>query len=220
MKINERLKLVASFVEENSNVIDVGCDHALLDIYLSLNLKKIRVVASDLKSGPLASAKQNISRYNLENKIEVRLGDGIDTIDDYIDTVIISGMGGLTIIGILKYKRHLLKNVDTIILSPNNEVAKVRKEITRLGYYIEDESLIEEKKQIYQVIKFKKGKRYYRRIELDLGPILIKKKSKLFLTYLQKEKTRIINLLNILPKKYFERRFELKRELKEIDKIL
>ncbi|MCI8568129.1 MAG: SAM-dependent methyltransferase, partial [Bacilli bacterium] len=37
MKINERLKLVASFVEENSNVIDVGCDHALLDIYLFLN---------------------------------------------------------------------------------------------------------------------------------------------------------------------------------------
>ena len=34
MKINERLKRVASYVDDNSYIIDVGCDHALLDIYL------------------------------------------------------------------------------------------------------------------------------------------------------------------------------------------
>ena len=129
-------------------------------------------------------------------------------------------MGGLTIIGILKYKKYLLKNVDTIILSPNNEVFKTRKEITKLGYFIEDEELIEEKKQIYHVIKFKKGKKYYTKNDFVLGPILKSKKSKTFITYLTKEKESLEKLLKILPKKYFKRRNKLKRELKEIKKVL
>lgn len=220
MKINERLKLVASFVEENSNVIDVGCDHALLDIYLFLNRKKIKVVASDIKEGPLKIARLNLEKYHLQDKIEVRLGNGIDTIDDTIDTIVISGMGGLNMIGILKYKKADLKHVNTIILSPNNEVALLRREIVKLGYYIDDEELLEEKKQIYPVIKFKKGKKYYRRRELALGPVLLQKKSKLFVTYLEKERKKIINLLDILPKKYLKRRYQLKRELKEINKSL
>lgn len=220
MKINERLKLVASFVEENSNVIDVGCDHALLDIYLFLNRKKIRVVASDIKEGPLKIAQSNIEKYNLKDHIEVRLGNGIDTIDDKIDTIVISGMGGLNMIGILKYQPDKLKQVNTIILSPNNEVSSIRREIVKLGYYIEDEEVLDEKNQIYHVIKFKKGKKHYSKQELDLGPILLQKKSKLFMTYLEKERTKIIKLLNILPKKYLKRRYQLKRELKEINKNL
>lgn len=220
MKINERLKLVASFVEENSNVIDVGCDHALLDIYLFLNRKKIRVVASDIKEGPLKIAQSNIEKYNLKDHIEVRLGNGIDTIDDKIDTIVISGMGGLNMIGILKYQTDRLKQVNTIILSPNNEVSSLRREIVKLGYYIEDEEVLDEKNQIYHVIKFKKGKKHYSKQELDLGPILLQKKNKLFMTYLEKERTKIIKLLNILPKKYLKRRYQLKRELKEINKNL
>lgn len=220
MKINERLKLVSSFVEENSNVIDVGCDHALLDIYLYKSRQNIRVVASDIKEEPLEIARKNIQKYNLQDKIEVRLGNGIDTIDETVDTIVISGMGGLTMIGILKYKQDDLKHVDTIILSPNNEIAKVRREITKLGYYIDDEDLIEEKKQIYQVIKFKKGRKHYHKTELELGPILLKKKSKLFITYLEREREKQTKLLNILPKKYLRRRLELKRGLKEINKYL
>ena len=42
MKISNRLKLIASFVDDDSKVIDVGCDHALLDIFLVLNKKNIK----------------------------------------------------------------------------------------------------------------------------------------------------------------------------------
>ena len=34
MKINSRLKKIGDLVEANSFCLDVGCDHALLDIYL------------------------------------------------------------------------------------------------------------------------------------------------------------------------------------------
>ena len=40
-KISKRLELIASFIPENSKVIDIGCDHGLLDIYLYQNKKGI-----------------------------------------------------------------------------------------------------------------------------------------------------------------------------------
>ena len=37
IKISKRLEAISSLVPINSNVIDIGCDHALLDIYLYQN---------------------------------------------------------------------------------------------------------------------------------------------------------------------------------------
>ena len=39
MNISNRLKTIADMIDSNYHVIDVGCDHALLDIYLTLNKK-------------------------------------------------------------------------------------------------------------------------------------------------------------------------------------
>ena len=49
MKINNRLRSVASLVSCNTSIIDVGCDHALLSIYLYLNKENVKVIASDIK---------------------------------------------------------------------------------------------------------------------------------------------------------------------------
>ena len=219
VKINKRLETVASLVEENSKIIDVGCDHALLDIYLVEVGKCNRLIASDNKSGPLENAKENIKKYNLENKIKTKLGNGVETIEDDIDTIIISGMGGLNIIGILKYKKNLYKNVNTLILSPNSDTEKVRKEICKLGFYISDEKLVKDKNIIYPVIRFKRGRKHYSRKELLFGPILLDKKESLFSEYINNQRMAKENLLSILPKKYFERRFELKKELRLINKL-
>ena len=78
MKINNRLKKIGDLVEANSFCLDIGCDHALLDIYLAKQNKNIKAIASDIKEGPLQQAKNNIKREHLENKIETRLGDGLN----------------------------------------------------------------------------------------------------------------------------------------------
>ena len=39
-KLSKRLEVVASFVNDNSKVIDIGCDHGLLSIYLVNKYKK------------------------------------------------------------------------------------------------------------------------------------------------------------------------------------
>ena len=219
VKINDRLKSVASLVEDNSKVIDIGCDHALLSIYLVENKKIDRVIASDNKQGPLEGAKENVKKYKVSDKVSVKLGDGIEPLEDDIDTIVISGMGGMNIVGILKYKPWLLKSIKSIILSPNTDTDFVRREICKLGYYIDDELLVKDR-FIYPVIRFKKGKKHYKKIEYILGPILLEKKDKIFIEYLNYIKETKKNILEILPKKYILKRIILKKELKEINKLI
>ena len=50
MKINNRLKTISNYIEDNSNIIDVGCDHSLLGIYLCLNKNNIKDLNQNLKT--------------------------------------------------------------------------------------------------------------------------------------------------------------------------
>ena len=142
MKINERLKRVASFVDDNSYIIDVGCDHALLDIYLVKNKKNIKALASDINEGPLKYAIKNIEKYNLSDKIKTSLANGISKINSNIDTIIISGMGTSSILDIIFSDKSKLSNIKKIIISSNNNWYLLRKTFMDNGYSILDEDII------------------------------------------------------------------------------
>lgn len=217
MKINDRLKKIGDLVDANSFCLDIGCDHAFLDIYLVKKNKNIKAIASDIAEGPVKQAKDNIKREGLEESIEVRLGNGLDTYTDEVDTIIISGMGGRNMIGIFKKNIKVLKNIDTIILSPNNYQIDVKKFLVKNGFYIDDEELVKDKKFIYQIIKFKKGKRHYSKKEYFFGPVLLQKKGTLFEEYYKREKLSREILISILPKNYRYKKFITKREIKMID---
>ncbi len=220
MKINDRLKKIGDLVEANSFCLDVGCDHALLDIYLVKQNKNIKAIASDIKEGPLEQARLNIAREKLTDKIELRLGSGLNTYSSEVNTVIISGMGGRNIIGILKNNLKITKKIDTFILSPNNYIEDVKRFCTKIGFYIENEELVKDKKYIYQIIIFKKGKKRYNKKELFIGPILLQKKNNLFYEYYKRElKSREI-LLDILPKNFYLKRLQTKKEINYLKDVL
>lgn len=220
MKINDRLKHIGDLVEANSFCLDIGCDHAFLDIYLVKQNKNIKAIASDIAEGPVKQARENIKREGLEDIIEVRLGNGLDTYSDEVNTVIIAGMGGRNMIGIFKNNMKVLKKIDTIIVSPNNYQIDVKKFLTKNGFYIDDEELVKEKKFIYQIIKFKRGRKHYTRREFFFGPVLLKKKDNLFEEYYKREKLSREILISILPKNYRYKKFITKREIKMIEKEL
>ena len=213
-------------VDPYSSFLDIGCDHAFLDIYLArkkeMDFKKI--VASDNKEGPLEQAKKNLEKYQLQQNIELRLGDGLDVYTTDIDTVIISGMGGRNMIGIFKKNLEYLKTIETIILSPNNYQSDVKKFLVKMGYFIKDEVFIKEGKFIYQILKFVKGKKRYTSREYFFGPILLTKKDANFRDYYQRElKSREI-LLALLPKNYYFKKRKVKKEMilikDELEKML
>ena len=167
IKISKRLEAISSLIPNNSKVIDIGCDHGLLGIYLLEKKISTKVIASDINENALKNAKKNIRKSKLENTIETRLGNGLDTLkeSDNIDTIIISGMGAHTAIGILKNNLNKLKKINTIIVQSNTKIEFLRKELTKLNYLIADEILIEDNKKTYTIIKFIKGKQKYTKKE-------------------------------------------------------
>ena len=218
MKISNRLKLVASFVDDNSHVIDVGCDHALLSIFLVKNKNNVKVIASDVNERPLQSARKNIKLYDLEDKIEIKLGDGIKTISEKTDTIIISGLGGETIIDILKDDISKLKNIKTIIVSPHSDVYQVRKEITSLGFKIIDEIFTYDQHKPYQIIKFVKGHDSYTDNELYFGPIILKNKNEYFYKYYQELHNKNKKILENIPEENINIRNKIINEIERLDR--
>lgn len=216
MKINARLKKIGDLVEANSFCLDVGCDHALLDIYLIHRDKNIITIASDIAAGPLDQAKKNIEREHLEDVIETRLGPGLSTYTQEVNTIIISGMGGRNIIGICKDNLNILKKINTLIISPNNYQEDVKKYLCKHGFYISNEEFVKDKKFIYQIIILKRGKKKYTKKEYFFGPIFLEKKGPLFREYYDRElKTREI-LISMLPNNYRLKKYKLKKEIKMI----
>ena len=216
MKINARLKTIGDLVEKDSICLDVGCDHALLDIYLVHRKANIKTIASDIAQGPLEQAKKNIEREHLEDVIETRLGSGLETYTDEINTIIISGMGGRNIIGIFKDNIKKLNKVETLIISPNNYQEDVKRCLCKHGFYIQNEEFVKDKKFIYQIIIFKKGKKRYSKKEYFFGPIFLEKKGPLFREYYERElKSREI-LISLLPKNFKLKKYQAKKEIKMI----
>lgn len=216
IKLSPRLKQVADFTEENSNIIDIGCDHGLTSIHIMQTKKNVSIIASDINQNALNNAIKNIKKYNLENKISTILSNGLDKIDTKnIDTIIVSGMGAHTIIGILRSNIKKLKKINTLIIQSNNDIEFLRKRITELNYYIEDEELVKEKKFIYTIIKFKKGHKKYTKKQLYFGPILLKKNNKLFQEKNKIDLEKLKLLYKLIPKTHYQLKlktyFKIKR---------
>ncbi len=210
INISKRLLKIASMVDKKSRIIDVGCDHALLDIYLSLNGLEGKIIASDITIGAVNQAKKNVSLYKTSN-VEVRKGDGLSTIkkSDNINTIIMSGLGNQKIISILKENKNILKNVNTIIIQSNTGYNMIRKELNDMGYYVDDECLVKDRGIIYVIIKFKKGKIIHSKKELYFGPVLLKNKNVLFKELIRNEINKNKEIINKLPNKRIIRKLKL-----------
>ena len=213
--LSKRLKEIANYIPDNVKMVDIGCDHALLDIYLQKERKNIKIIASDVNENALNQAKNNIKKYNLEKVIETRLSNGLDNISkDEIDTIVISGMGAHTIIGILHMNLKKLENVNNIIVQSNNHIDFLRKKIVELNYCIESETLVKDNGIIYTIIAFKKGKKKYKKKELYFGPYLLKEKNHLFIEKNTLDLEKLNHLLNVVPKNHYLHRLKIKNKIK------
>ncbi|MCL1945497.1 MAG: class I SAM-dependent methyltransferase [Firmicutes bacterium] len=128
MNISKRLTVIANLITMGGIVIDVGCDHGLLCQYLLLNNLATSCIACDISNDCLDKVP------NLYN-IDKRLGDGLSVLDsvEKVHTIVVAGMGGITIDRILRnYFERLIENkVEVeqieIVLSPQSRVDIVRK---------------------------------------------------------------------------------------------
>lgn len=223
INISNRLKTIGDFTINNSKIVDVGCDHGLLSIYIVKKHNKVKIIASDINQKPLDSAIENIKKYNLEKQIKTRISDGLKNINiNEFDTIIISGLGGNKIVEILSDDINKTKNADRIIIQANNNIQNIRRFLTKNNYIIKDEKLVEENNIISTIILFVKNSTNvkYSKEEILFGPILISSNNilmkKQLMQILKKEK----HILEKIPKKYIIKRYKINKTIKKIKKII
>ena len=161
--MNRRLTKITEYIDKNDSVIDVGCDHGYLTIYLYKNKLCKNVFGSDISKNALEYAINNSKKGNLD--INFYVSDGLKDIKEYYDTIVISGMGTHTIIDILSNKELPNK----IILSSNNDYYILRKFMYSLGYSITKEDIIKENNKYYDIMCFIKNKTHIKKKDLFLG---------------------------------------------------
>lgn len=164
-----RLRAIANLIKQDASIIDVGTDHAYIPIYLLKEEKAIKALATDVHDGPLQRAKQNIDLFKLGDRILLQKANGLVGIEtaEY-DTIIIAGMGGILISEIIEGASNL-SNMQ-LILQPMTAAEELRRYLNNNGFFIQEESIVQEDKKLYVILKATQGTEIpYTDVELLLG---------------------------------------------------
>lgn len=226
MKLSDRLFAIGNFVPKNSIVADIGTDHGYVPVYLVENNISKKVIGSDISKGSLDKIIEYIKTLNLEDKIDARLGDGLEVIKPFeIDTVIIAGMGGLLIRDILEKDKEITDSIVNFILQPMVAAKELRQYLVENNFEIVKEELVKEDNKYYEIIFAKRGKSYIEKeIYYEISPLLIKEKHPLLKEFVQfrlRELEKIVEeIKDVNTEKSKERYLEVTGKIKDYKEVL
>ncbi|MBR3619918.1 MAG: SAM-dependent methyltransferase, partial [Clostridia bacterium] len=112
-----------------------------------------KVLACDLRKGPLDNAAENVKKAGCENEIELRLSDGLDSVrPDEADDIIICGMGGTLIADILSRSAWLKNPHYNLVFQPQSHADDLRRYLFENGFEILKEIPVTDEGRDYVVI--------------------------------------------------------------------
>ncbi|MBQ3022081.1 MAG: SAM-dependent methyltransferase [Clostridia bacterium] len=181
--LTPRLRMIASLVPECESLCDIGTDHAYVAIYLAKKGIAKKIIAADIKKGPLMQAEKNIALFEVDSKVETRLSNGFEKISvGEAECAIIAGMGGETIAEILENE----KGCRYFVLQMQTAHKYLREYLSSHGYVICDEAVCKEDRKMYTAILAMRGEgQNLSETEKEIGPVLIKKRPPLFYDYVR-----------------------------------
>ena len=94
MQLSTRLAALADAIGTNDTILDIGCDHGILEAALIERDQAHRVIAADISPASLEKARRLAAEQGIEDRVECRLGDGFSVVreDDAIDAAVIAGI--------------------------------------------------------------------------------------------------------------------------------
>ena len=221
VKLSARLQALANMVSSGNIVCDIGCDHGWVSIYLIQQGIASKVLAMDVRTGPLERAKEHIAQYELEAYIETRLSDGLHNMQvGEADAMVCAGMGGPLMMKILSEGREKAKAMKELILQPQSELAMFRKFLREEGYRIVAEDMVLEDGKFYPMMKVVPTEEVLpvnakkQDVYDAYGELLLKKKHPVLEEFLLKGKEHVQGLLKHLQEQNtaVERMGELQKE--------
>ena len=190
--LEPRLLAVAKEIYSDTH-LDIGSDHALLPKYLleHQHVKQIIVIEKNLE--PFQNAKNTLQYLSAK----ILLGDGLEPLNQVINSLSMTGMGAKLIVTILN--GHPDKLPQQIFLQPNDNAEPIRR--WALGkYHLVVEQMINGFWN-YEIMTLEQNTAQdpsYLELPLEtalrFGPLLIKQKHPLLKEELEKQLKRLSNL--------------------------
>lgn len=187
--LSPRLQAIADLIDSGESMADIGSDHALLPVYLFDKGLVPRAVASELGDGPYQRALEAVRSCNLQNFIEVRQGDGLQTLaEGETATVVIAGMGGESIAAILAYDWKKAASYRKFIFQPMTKAFVLRRILADRGWPILQEKLLRDNDRYVVIIVSQPGSEPYclDELEAEIGWEALKADNELKREYLFK----------------------------------
>ena len=151
--LDKRLSVIASLFTPGGRGIDVGTDHGYLPVALVQAGAAASMLATDVRPGPLDSARRCVRENGLEGQIETRLTDGLDGLPlSGVTDIIIAGMGGQLISEILSRRVSELAGVN-LLLQPMTQAPYLRQWLCENGFAIRRERCAVAAGKAYTVIQ-------------------------------------------------------------------
>lgn len=154
--LSPRLLALAELVPLKTRFADVGTDHGYLPLYL-LQIGRISsAIASDVNRGPLKTAENTALRYGKE--LDLRLCDGLSGIStEEVDTVAIAGMGGITVVDILKAWKGIHSWKGRFLIQAMTAKYELRLWLIKNNFTIKQEKTVVEAEKYYTIIEVESG---------------------------------------------------------------
>lgn len=153
VSLPRRLKVIADSIGDGAAVIDVGSDHGLLPVFLAQTGGFRRLIASDVSSGSLDSARRNAAKHGVSDEIEFMLADGLEgTFPGDVDTIVITGLGGETIRDILIDAPWTKSSGINLILQPQSKIDVLCNFLYNSGYLIRETQIVCDRGRRYTVV--------------------------------------------------------------------
>ena len=226
-ELSKRLLTVASMVENDSVVADIGTDHAYIPIYLVEQGVCKKAIAMDVNPGPLERAREHILASGLSEQIVTRLSDGLAKLsENEADTYVIAGMGGHLMVSILARRMDLLQKGKTLVLQPQSEIGEVREFLIHNHYKIIREEMFYDMEKTYVAMKaiISKESITYTKTQYIFGKLLLENLNPVLFEYLQKQKEvyekLVIKLKDNITKQTMRRKVECEQMLVYINEAL
>ncbi len=152
--LSKRLQMLAGMVTPGNRLVDVGCDHGYLSIYLVQKGICPEGIAMDVRQGPLACAEEHVRESGLGDYIKVRLSDGLGAYAaGEAETMVCAGMGGRLMGRILSESMEKAKSFRELILQPQSELEEFREFLRKAGFAVTEEEAVCEEGKFYFAMK-------------------------------------------------------------------
>ena len=153
-RMRPRLLAVNDAIPVGSRVADIGSDHGRLPRLLIRSGRATWCIATEYGAGPARQLRTGVTACPEADRIEIRQGDGLDPLrpEDRIDVLVLSGMGGPTMLSILDPARLQTLGVECLILQPQSGLAGLRAGLAQHGWNVSSERLVRDRGRFYTVM--------------------------------------------------------------------